>query len=270
MSPLVALGADVGGAAGKFVEKAWDSGEKWISTYFANHHGKSQEKARENSLSFLTDLASRVEFLEKSKTITPEQIISSQEHPDFSVVLQKALISASQTENKEKHQLLSRLVAERMKSAPESLLALTSKMACDAIACTTSNQLNLLGLIANIMYIGPSSKLSNEQYTGYLQARLRPFSEVRPENLDYVHLEALSCLKFEPFLTRDLKKILTDKNQGEFDFDAFKEQPLGKSLTESWEKHHLKSTQLTSIGQMIGVMVSDQVTGAATNMSGWE
>ena len=55
---LIALSAAVGRAAGKFVEKAWDSGEKWIASYFANHHGKSQEKAKENSLSFLTDLAS--------------------------------------------------------------------------------------------------------------------------------------------------------------------------------------------------------------------
>ena len=38
---LVALGAAVGGAAGKFVEKAWDSGEKWITSYFADHRPKA-------------------------------------------------------------------------------------------------------------------------------------------------------------------------------------------------------------------------------------
>ena len=267
---LVALGAVVGGAAGKFVEKAWDSGEKWIKSYFENHHEKAQEKAKENTLSFLTDLAQRVETLENDKTVSPEQISSSQEHPDFSVVLQKAMISASQTESKEKHQLLSRLVAERIKAAPESLLALTSKMACDAISYTTSNQLKLLGLISNILYIGPSSNLSEKQYFGYLQARLGPFSKVLPANFDYVHLEALSCLKFESFITRDLKKLLADKNQGKFDYDFFKEQSLGTALIDIWEKHKLKSTQLTSIGQMIGVMVSDQVTGSLTNMAGWE
>ena len=58
---LIALGAAIGGAAGKFVEKAWDSGEKWITSYFENHHEKSQEKAKQNTLSFLTDLAKRVE-----------------------------------------------------------------------------------------------------------------------------------------------------------------------------------------------------------------
>ncbi|HDM77501.1 MAG TPA: hypothetical protein ENG51_13690 [Deltaproteobacteria bacterium] len=267
---LVALGAAVGGAAGKFVEKAWDSGEKWIASYFANHHEKSQKKAKENTLSFLTELASRVEALEKNRVIPPERISAAQEHPEFSVVLQKAMISASQTTNKEKHQLLARLVAERMKASPESMLALTSKMACDAISYTTPDQLKILGLVTNIMYIGLASKLPKDKYLEYLQSRLSPFSSVRPTNLDYVHLEALSCLKFEPFLTRDLKKILTDKNQGEFDYDVFKELPIGKNLIEIWENYRLKSTQLTSVGQMIGVMVSDQITGSVTDMSSWE
>ncbi|MDD5759949.1 MAG: hypothetical protein PHI06_12820, partial [Desulfobulbaceae bacterium] len=213
---LVALGAAVGGAAGKFVEKAWDSGEKWIATYFANHHGKSQEKAKNNTLSFLSDLSLRVEYLEKNKTISPEQIASSQEHPDFSVVLQKAMISASQTESKEKHKLLSRLVAERMKAMPESLLALASKMACDAISYTTSNQLKILGLTVNILYVNPNQGLSESQYFSYLEARLNPFINVIPSNLDYQHLEALSCLKFEPIISRDLQKVLTEKNQGKF------------------------------------------------------
>lgn len=267
---MIALGAAVGGAAGKFAEKAWDSGEKWITSYFANHHAKSQEKAKENTLSFLTDLASRVESLEKSKTISPEQISSSQEHPDFSVVLQKAIISASQTESKEKHKLLSRLVAERMKAAPESLMALASKMACDAISFTTSNQLKILGLTMNALYIGPNQILSEEQYFGWLEARLGPFSDVLPSNLDYAHLEALSCLKFERFLTRDLQEILTRKNNGKMNYDNFKQHTLGKSLINIWENNGLKSAQLTSIGQMIGVMVSDEVTRLITNMSGWE
>ena len=42
---LIALGAAIGGGAGKFVEKAWDSGEKWIVSYFANHQEKAREKA---------------------------------------------------------------------------------------------------------------------------------------------------------------------------------------------------------------------------------
>jgi hypothetical protein len=56
------------------------------------------------------------------------------------------MISASQTDREEKHQLLSRPVAERIKAHPESLIALASKMACDAISYATANQLKILGL----------------------------------------------------------------------------------------------------------------------------
>ena len=81
---LVALGAAVGGAAGKFVEKAWDSGEKWIKSYFKNHHEKAQEKAKENTVSFLDDLAQRIKLLESGKVVSPaNKSTSSQEHPDF-------------------------------------------------------------------------------------------------------------------------------------------------------------------------------------------
>ncbi|MGO9147025.1 MAG: hypothetical protein ACLQDF_11710 [Desulfomonilia bacterium] len=44
---MIAVGAAIGGAAGKFVEKAWDSGEKWLSNYFENHRPKAQDKAKE-------------------------------------------------------------------------------------------------------------------------------------------------------------------------------------------------------------------------------
>ena len=47
MDPLsiIAIGAAVGGGAGKFVEKAWDSGEKWILTFFKDHGEVAQQKA---------------------------------------------------------------------------------------------------------------------------------------------------------------------------------------------------------------------------------
>ncbi len=267
---LIALGAAIGGAAGKFVEKAWDSGEKWITSYFENHHEKSQEKAKQNTLSFLTDLAKRVESLEKEKIISSERIASSQEHPDFSVVLQKAMISASQTDRQEKHQLLSRLVAERIKASPESIIALASKMACDAISYATSHQLKILGLTTNILYIGPDKKLTKDQYDGYLKKMINPFMDLKIGKLDFLHLESLSCLKVLTFLGRDLKQIITRKVEEDFDYNKFTEGSIGKFLIDIWNKQRLSTIELTSIGQIIGIMVSDQVTGTSTSMVGWE
>src|ERR1700730_7418425 len=92
---MIALGAAVGGATGKFVEKAWDSGEKWIASYFANHRPKAIEKAQENSADFLSELASRIKDLEDRKEVSKERIETAQEHPDFSVTLHTALITAA-------------------------------------------------------------------------------------------------------------------------------------------------------------------------------
>ena len=46
MEPLsiVAISAAVGGAAGKLVEKAWNSGERWLASYFKDHHPEAQER----------------------------------------------------------------------------------------------------------------------------------------------------------------------------------------------------------------------------------
>ena len=57
MEPLsiIAIGAAVGGAAGKFVEKAWDSGEKWIQSYFKDHKEVVQQKATDNTMDFLNE-----------------------------------------------------------------------------------------------------------------------------------------------------------------------------------------------------------------------
>jgi hypothetical protein len=170
---MIAIGAAIGGGAGKFVEKAWDSGEKWVVSYFANHQQKAREKAEENSTDFLKKLGERISDLEKSNQISEEVLVTAQEHPDFSVVLQKAMLSSAQTENESKHDLLSRLVAERIQASPESMLSMASKMACDAISYTTPNQLLILGLLTNILYVLPNDQTNPLQW---LQVRTAPLS----------------------------------------------------------------------------------------------
>ena len=266
---LVALGAAIGGGAGKFVEKAWDSGEKWIVSYFANHQEKAREKAEENSADFLKKLGARVAELENNNQISEDSLVTAQEHPDFSVVLQKAMLSAAQTDSESKHDLLSRLVAERIQAAPESMLSMASKMACDAISFTTPNQLQILGLLTNILYIEPSGLTHQSQQMPWLQARTAPFLSVNANPMDYTHLESLSCMKFESFITRDLSQILTQKLGKGFEYEEFKLTQLGDKLIAIWEEKSLKSCQLTTVGQILGIMVSDQFIGGKTNMSGW-
>lgn len=263
------IGGAIGGGASKFVKKAWDSGEKWIASYFNNHQEKAKEKAISNSIAFLNDLAKRISKLEDTNQVSKEQIVAALEQPDFSVTLQKAMLSAAQTENSDKHQLLSRLIAERIKSKPESIMALASKLATEAISFTTPNQLRILGLTDLILHISLPN-IPEQQFTDWLQFALKPFLTVKAGKLDYLHLESLSCLKYNDFLIGDLQKCLNGKLSGTFDYEQFIMTDSGLFLEDIWSKQKLNSVQLTSIGQILGAMIFDQLCKTNTNMTGWE
>jgi hypothetical protein len=278
MEPLsiIAIGAAVGGAAGKFVEKAWDSGEKWIQTFFKDHKEVAQIKATENTMDFLNELAQKVKQLEESKQISQEKINSAQDHPDFSALLQKALLTSAQTDNKDKHVILARLVSERLKTEPESILALGSKMACDAISYATVNQLMILGLAVNFYGIRPNQYpplVVNETnfqawLDNWLITRLKPYQNITFREIDITHLESLSCLKVNTFIGRGLNEMF-QKDNLIYDFEKMRDVPLKDSMKKIWEQG-IQKIDLTTVGQIIGVSVSDLLTNTTTTFDGWE
>ncbi|PIP76499.1 MAG: hypothetical protein COW85_13880 [Ignavibacteria bacterium CG22_combo_CG10-13_8_21_14_all_37_15] len=278
MEPLsiLAIGAAVGGAAGKFVEKAWDSGEKWIQTFFKDHKEVAQQKATENTMDFLNELAQKVKQLEESNQISQEKINSVQDHPDFSALLQKALLTSAQTDNKDKHIILARLVSERLKTEPESILALGSKMACDAISYATVNQLMILGLAVNFYGIRPNPypplgvNETNFQdwLDNWLIIRLKPYQNITFREIDITHLESLSCLKVNTFIGRGLNDMF-QKDNLIYDFEKMRDVTLKDSMKKIWEQG-LQKIDLTTVGQIIGVSVSDLLTNTTTRFDGWE
>lgn len=278
MDPLsiIAIGAAVGGAAGKFVEKAWDSGEKWIQTFFKDHKEVAQLKATENTMDFLNELAKKVKRLEESRQISNEKIESAQDHPDFSALLQKALLTSAQTDNKDKHIILARLVSERLKSEPESILALGSKMACDAISYATINQLMILGLAVNLYGIRPNPYpafgINETNFQNWLDmwlmARLKPYQNITFRPLDITHLESISCLKMNSFIGRGLNEMF-NKDNFTYDFEKMRDIQLRDTMNRIWNDG-LQTIDLTTVGQIIGVSVSDLLTNTTTTFDGWE
>lgn len=273
---LIAIGAAVGGAAGKFVEKAWDSGEKWIQTYFKDHSEIAQKEATENTLDFLNVLAQKVKQLEDSKQIPQDKIDSAQDHPDFSALLHKALLTSAQTDNKNKHIILARLVSERLKSEPESILALGSKMACDAISYATIDQLMILGLASNLYGIRPkpfpATGIQENNFQtwldGWITERLKPYQNIKFRAIDITHLESLSCLKVNTFIGRDLNGMYS-KDNFKFDFEKLNNIDLRKSIKRMWDDG-LQKIDLTTVGQIIGVSVSDLLSNTNTTFDGWD
>lgn len=265
---LVALGAAVGGATGKFVEKAWDSGDKWITSYFSNHHPKAVAQAQENSAEFLNDLAQRIKAMEDRGAISKQDIETAQEHPDFSIALQKALLAASQTNDNQKHKLLARALSERLGAKPEGLRAMASKMALDAIGFMTPTQMKLLALVGDLLYVMPAYSLPSSAFKQWFESRFSPYAFLTFTNLDLLHLESISCLKHTPIISRDLSAILSQKISNNFE-PSILESPLGQHIRALWNQG-LQAVDLSSVGQLVGIYVSDLMTGGTTLFTGWD
>ena len=278
ISAILLAGA-AGGGAGKLIEKAWDSGEKWLTTFLVNHQLESQQAARENAEAFLNDLAARLDKLEQKNPYSKEFFSDAFKQPSFSVLLQKAIINSAQTKSAQKHTLLSKLVAEKLQSKEESTLSLASQMACDAIAFANFNQLQLLGLQCALVVRHPRFNLPDgterEQFLAtceyHFRTIIKPFVENTFNIYDILHLEALSCLKHTNSAQMDLNASLRNWGPSPCPFtkdDLFR-FPLGLSVKELWEERGLQHIVLTTVGMLVGSYVIDTTTQTDMDMSGF-
>ena len=204
----------------------------------------------------------------QNQQVSEEQLMATLEDPSFSVVLQKSILSAAQTDNQNTHDLLARLVSERIQSPPESLLSMASKIACDVVSSITPNQLMMLDLLANIMWLKPATKLDSSEVSSWLHPRMSIASQVNIIYLDYMHLESLSCIKFMELSTRKLPIILQQKLDDTRNVERFLLTALGQKLNRVWSEDQLEKCTLTTIGQLLGVMTADQRLGIRTTFLG--
>ena len=275
----ILLAGAAGGAAGKFIEKTVDAGERWLSSYFKDHQPNLEQKARDNSREFLAKLAIKVQKIEEESQTNTAVINSALEEPNFGALLQKALIGSAQTESAEKHSILAQLVANRLRAEPESLYAVASQVSCDAITHLTARQLKVLGLITNLRFVTPTdlSKIpfpSREIYASYcdswMSQRFKHYADITVNHLDLLHLEAMSCARFLSFSHVPLDSVLKEKfkieKEWQYGLEDFRKIDIGSKIDDLWNNQHLMSVDLTSIGQIIGVLVSDQITGSTTNI----
>ena len=276
---LIALGAALGGAASKFTEKAWDAGERWLKSFFRDHAPAAKEGARINSARFLVELARRIKVLENSQRVSPSAIETAQDDPQFSVILQRALLGASQTADAEKHRILAGLVAERLAAHPESTLSSAVKLACDAVAASNSVQLRMLALEVALHEIRPRTPLPDQDYlkwlTGLLAPILSPYvhEEIEYKEIDVLHLAAIGCVTYDRGSNRVLEWVLSMKNgliKGKFafNFPSFKKSDLGFYLDHMWTEG-LAGVNLTSVGSVIGGLVFDELSGVRTGSPQW-
>jgi hypothetical protein len=274
---MAIIAGAAGGGTSKLIEKVYNSGEQWIKSYFKNHDIKAEEEAQNNKNEFLNYLAEKIKVLEESSQIMKEKIDTALEKPDLAIMLRRAMLTAAQTKSKEKHEILARLVADRLTVESESILALASKIACDAIAYTNMRQLKILGLHANLVYIRPHpyppTGISKDEFTEaaikILNKQFEPFLDLDIKEIDFLHLESLSCIKWESFIERDLAKAFS-RNDFLFDLQKYEKTEYGEIIMKLWKDKGLQTILLTTVGQVIGIYVSDILSKKNTQFVGWE
>lgn len=260
-----------GAATTKFVEETWESGKKWLRDYFKDHKETVQKNAEQNALFFLNDLSKRIKVLEESiKDSEQSKIIleGKLNDPDFAAMLQKALIASSRSSSQYKHEILSRVVADRLGSNSQTL-DLASSMAVDSIQYLSDRHLNLLGVIIVIDHLRPEGKeikLSKPEdfpswYTNWLIEHLSWIPvNLEFDYLDYMHLQSTSCLSYMEIGTRKLNKMLIPELENQktnpWSFEEFAKTEVGQKIEKLWETGMNKAS-LTTTGMLIGTYVVD-------------
>ena len=215
--------------------------------------------------------------LETENPYNKEFFSKAFKEPSFSVLLQKAILNSAQTKSAEKHQLLSKLISDKLTAKEESIRSLAAQMACDAIAYATISQLKALAVACNLRLVTPNFTIRGTVTESMFQAacedfvvkRFTPLSDVTMNALDLAHLEALSCLKVHSFMTFDLNQFLQQWHYGNYRYtsEQLAKTSIGSHLVNMWNEGGLRMTTPTSVGILVGTCVTSTLSGVKTNLS---
>jgi hypothetical protein len=171
LTPLQRVGDDaVGGGVSAVAELVVKYGGGWLLDKFRGHPPKAQQTAVQNAVVFLADLAQRLKILEEissSEEDFKDRIGLALEDPDFTATVHTALLAASRTPDREKHDVLARLVADRLLADAESLRAVTTRIGVEAVGNLTSRQLRYLALAFQVRVIRPDLYPDGRREQGY-------------------------------------------------------------------------------------------------------
>jgi hypothetical protein len=181
-----------------------------------------------------------------------------------------------------KHEVLARAVAERFVAPPDSLSALASNFAVEAIPRLSSHHLRLLALAAVVYVVRPpglplaperhainftpDEETRVDAYGSWLKEAVRVVRPIAtPSDADYAHLAAAACITFERGLDRYLLEVLYPCRGRTLSMAAkahFEPEVISvtSSLADLWDAG-LKQVTLTPPGILIGVSAYDQLSG---------
>lgn len=258
----------IAGAAGAFVKELATQGVEWLTQLVGSHSHAVQEQVQRNARNFIVRLAERVQRLEEEFPTDQREIFDAAlGHPGSSLLIQKALISASITDRDERHSILSELIAQRLAAEAEDMVALAGGAACDVVSALSARHIRLLGVMAHLFFVNsrpPYQENAQEEYLkdlaifwNELESLCRPIDFVHWSDL--LHLAGLSCIVINRGAARDLELTLTPWNTQDFERPnraLLEQQPWWAQFHRIWVVG-LQNVFLTSTGLVIGVLFRD-------------
>lgn len=267
------------GAAGNLIAEVGKKGGEWLAEKYQAHNPEVQRRAKINAENYLDRLAKRVERLEKELPTSQNVIDEALNHPGTSLLMQKALISAAATDNELRHTLLSELIAQRLTAESEDMIALVGSAACDVIGSLSSRQIKLLGIMARLFGIRPDQTMkfeNSDAYNSFLISWWNTFGLFtddldKTNNLDFLHLDGLSCINYSSISENNLEKLLEIEIgtiKYNIDINKFEKLKWWNNFYYAWNVGIINSN-LTSIGMLIGILFHDSESKTKTTIN-WD
>lgn len=252
------------------------AGGKFLWRKIRDHPESVQEIAVERVIDLSERTSLRINALEQKIGSIETQVEAKLSDPDFIFLFHNACIAAARTDGQEYHELLARLISDRITAESDSLRALAAHMACNAIPQLSPTHLRFLGVMAAIHTMRPPDALMEilpemrvETCIHWLLDEITPMMPIGGMNeYDYTHLVAISCVTFEPYVSAmspreySLLWVISKKfsiNPQLNKWDPIIKHEVGFQLVQHWTKTDMHKLSLTSAGALIGMHVRDAI-----------
>ncbi|HHT0592594.1 TPA: LPO_1073 family protein [Legionella anisa] len=281
MDPMTSLviSSAIGGAAGSFITELSSNGFKWLCDLVTAQSPEMQEIAKNNMENFVTRLAQRVERLEKEIPADKSEIFQNAlNHPSSALIIKNAIIDSATTDNEDKHELLSELIAHRLTANADDMIALAGGAACSIVNSLSSRQIKLLSVLTSIKDIRPLNVLeindeavAKDYLIQWWHKSINPLITdsvlVNTTALDYEHLAAMGCIRISIGTSNLLETISLGITKPVINLS---EQDL---INENWfqliksQWEGLGHATSSSIGRIIGILHRDAKLKSTTTIN---
>jgi hypothetical protein len=278
----------VGGLASGCIESFVSLGIRWVSDRYKSHPKEAIKTAQNNAANFFGQVNIYLEGQQQIEGIE-DKTKQALADPDYTDLLQEAVLGAARTNSEQKHELLARLVTDRLTAEPDSLRNLAAHMACNAVPQLSNMHLKLLGLLYIIRRHPAPPHIMRLPYDERIDIGTKWFlSEISPfipigglTDFDFAHLMAVSCITYVPQLipsgyggssepgywklpivlrnklcpVEELYRLPIPVKEPQVEQDQ-----IGKDLLSFWSSSNMRKASLTPAGSLIGLYVLDAIS----------